>query len=117
MGEPTLRKDIGVYTQRAYLTIPYLRMFGGVISYNDSNAPLYPVFYTETPEGQLSFHSDPEDLHIFNRYKVPVVEDYPWDGHTTETKFQRIQRLNDRIPHLWGPKTKHLHCPGCTAEH
>lgn len=91
---------IGAYRQRALLLGGYVAMFGGVFSYNDELLPDYPVLYTETPEGQLSHHIHPDDVEVFDGLGIPTVDDYPWDGHTTAEKCERITRLNLRIPKM-----------------
>lgn len=45
----------------------------------DPNEPDWPVAYIELPTGQVSWH-------------VPQ-HSRPWDGHTTEEKYQRIARF------------------------
>lgn len=92
--------EIGVYTQRAYLLGGYAAMFGGVLSHNDKATPGWPLLYIETPEGQISRHIHPGDLKVFDGMNLPVVDNYPWDGHTTEEMFRRIGRLNLRIPKM-----------------
>lgn len=62
----------------------YVAMFGGVFSHTDQNAPDYPVLYIETPKGQISWHIPPDDTNTFDGLKVPTVDHYPWDGHSTE---------------------------------
>jgi len=45
----------------------------------DPEEPEWPVAYIETPEGQVSWHL-PQHIK-------------PWDGHSTEEKFRRIERF------------------------
>jgi hypothetical protein len=73
-------------------------LFGGIISYNDPVHPDWPVLYSETPEGQMSWHIAPEDLGVFTG--LQVIPTYPWDGHTTAQKYERLYRLGRRIPRL-----------------
>jgi len=47
--------------------------------------------YIETPEGQLSWHFHDRDAHLFEH--VPKVASVDWDGHTTELKYQRIEKI------------------------
>ncbi|MGI5136317.1 MULTISPECIES: hypothetical protein [unclassified Streptomyces] len=58
------------------------------------------MLYIETPEGQVSHHIHPNDVAVFEGLNVPVVVDYPWDGHSTQEKFRRIGRLNLLIPKM-----------------
>jgi len=48
------------------------------------------IVYAETPMGQVSWHVAPVDIRLFDG--VPVGSD-PWDGHTTEEKYDRVARL------------------------
>ena len=95
-----LESGLTLYRQRAYLMGGYVGMFGGVFSHTDRQAPEYPVLYVETPKGQLSWHIHPEDKDVFDGLNVPTVEGYPWDGHSTEEKYMRIEALNLLIPKL-----------------
>lgn len=45
----------------------------------DPDEPEWPVVFIELPTGQVSWH-------------VPQ-HDVPWDGHTTEEKYQRIKEF------------------------
>lgn len=92
--------EIGVYTQRATLLGGYVAMFGGVFSYIDKATPGWPVLYIETPEGQVSQHTHPDDVRVYEGLNVPVVDDYPWDGHSKTEAYQRLRRLNLLIPKM-----------------
>jgi len=50
----------------------------------DPEEPEWPVVYIELPTGQVSWHM-PQHAR-------------PWDGHTTEQKYSRIQDFLDRTP-------------------
>lgn len=86
------------YQERSELIAFPVALFGGVLSYNDPQSPQWPVLYVESPEGQLSWHIDPHDLHGFQH--VPVVQDYPWDKHSTELKYERIRKLVQKLPKM-----------------
>jgi hypothetical protein len=47
--------------------------------------------YVKTPQGQLSWHYHDSHAGLFGH--LPFVERHPWDGHTTEEKYARIERL------------------------
>ena len=51
------------------------------------------VVYVETPEGQLSWHIADDEVHLFGHL---VAGENDWDGHTTEEKYKRIERLVQR---------------------
>ncbi|MEU3979663.1 hypothetical protein AB0465_18360 [Streptomyces griseoviridis] len=95
-----LESGLTLYRERAYLLGGYVGMFGGVFSHTDLQAPEYPVLYIETPKGQTSWHIHPDDKDCFDGLKVPTVKEYPWDGHSTEEKYMRIQALNLLIPKM-----------------
>jgi hypothetical protein len=47
--------------------------------------------YIETPGGQLSWHYHDSHSRLFEH--LPFVEHHRWDGHTTEEKYARIEKL------------------------
>ncbi|MFJ4739102.1 hypothetical protein [Streptomyces sp. NPDC088775] len=95
-----LEAGFTVYRERAHLLGGYVALFGGVFSHTDEKSPGWPVLYIETPKGQCSWHINPDDLDVFEGLKVPFVDDYPWDGHTTEEKYFRIEALNLKLPKM-----------------
>jgi hypothetical protein len=54
----------------------------------DEQEPDWPVLVIETPRGQVSWHMRAEEM-------PPGVPRHPhdWDGHTTEEKYRRLDRL------------------------
>lgn len=50
----------------------------------DPNEPAWPVAFIELPTGQVSWHTPEHST--------------PWDGHTTEEKYQRVQAWIDAQP-------------------
>ncbi|MEU0215018.1 hypothetical protein ABZ281_07790 [Streptomyces sp. NPDC006265] len=90
--------EIDVYTDRAHLLAVLVALFGGALSFTDPLTPGWPVLYVECPTGQLSWHIHPDDVWLFNN--VPVVDDYPWDQHTTRVKCKRIRSLVQQLPKL-----------------
>ncbi|MFE4527132.1 hypothetical protein ACFRMO_08030 [Streptomyces anulatus] len=95
MGET---KEPDVYTERAHLLAVVVALFGGVLSYTDPLTPGWPVLYVESPAGQLSWHIHPDDVWLFDQ--VPVVDDYPWDRHSTATKYRRVRALVHDLPKM-----------------
>ncbi|MGW3153743.1 hypothetical protein [Streptomyces sp. NPDC001089] len=91
-------EEIDVYTERAHLLAVLAALFGGVFSYTDPLTPGWPVLYIESPTGQLSWHIHPDNVWLFPR--VPVVEDYPWDRHTTRAKYKRVRQLTEKLPKM-----------------
>lgn len=86
------------YRERCLYLLGLVNQFGGALSYNDPELPDWPVLYIETPEGQLSRHINADDLELFHH--VPVVVDYPWDGHTRKEYCERLERLVMRLPKM-----------------
>jgi hypothetical protein len=82
-----------VYRERAALVAHLAALYPAVIvSDADPAAPGWSVIYVDTPQGQMSWHLDVDDLDLFSH--VPTVDDGPtWDGHTTEEKYQRLAAL------------------------
>jgi hypothetical protein len=73
-------------------------LFGGVVSANDTEQPGRAVLYIETPEGQLAWPVPLGDEVVFGG--LPVVEDYPWDGHGPQVRQTRLCRLIPNVPKL-----------------
>ncbi|MFE2539022.1 hypothetical protein [Actinacidiphila glaucinigra] len=96
-GSPS-EDQIDIYTERAHLLAVLVALFGGVLSYADRSNPGWPVLYIESPAGQLSWHINPEDVWLFDQ--VPVIEDYPWDRHTTVAKYRRVREVIGQLPKL-----------------
>lgn len=82
-----------VYRERAHLVALLTRLYPAHIGYTDSEEPDYAVVMLETPAGQLSWHIAPDDMDLFQH--VPETDDSwrPWDGHTTEEKYERLENL------------------------
>ncbi len=49
------------------------------------------VLFVYTPFGQVSWHLPQREA--IELYWVPTAETNPWDGHTTEEKYRRIEAL------------------------
>ena len=52
------------------------------------------IVYIETPQGQLSWHIPDIDLFLFE--KVKRIENYEWDNHTTDEKYERLSKLSKK---------------------
>lgn len=52
----------------------------------DQKEPAWPVAFLELPTGQVSWHLPGHDVE--------------WDGHTTEEKFERIERFIQQWPEV-----------------
>lgn len=95
-----LESGFTAYRERAHLLGGYVAMFGGVFSHTDPEIPDWPVLYIETPKGQCSWHIHPADQDVFDGLKIPTIKGYPWDGHSIEEKYLRIEALNLKIPKM-----------------
>lgn len=98
MADGCEKKETDFYTARAHHLAVLVALFGGVLSHTDPLTPGWPVLYIECPTGQLSWHINPDDLWLFP--DVPVVEGYPWDGHTTRVVYKRMRSLIARLPKM-----------------
>lgn len=96
MPTPSSEPPISLSEELAIMTAPFVKAFGGVISYNDPVFPTWPVVYSETPTGQMAWHLHPDNLRHVDF--LPVVDNYPWDHHTTREKYARMARLVQLIP-------------------
>jgi hypothetical protein len=55
--------------------------------------------YIELPTGQVSWHYHDREAYLFEG--LPAYTK-PWDGHTTEQKYERIERLR-KGKRAWEP--------------
>lgn len=58
------------------------------------------IVFIRIPQGQLSWHIHDSEVSLFNRLFVASGSETgtpdhvePWDGHTTEEKYERIRRF------------------------
>lgn len=87
------------YRERAHLVAFLSSLYPSVLCANDPDAEGYPVLYVDTIAGQMTWHIHPDDLLLFKHVRW-VEPDYPhaqWDGHTTDQKYQRLDRLRDLL--------------------
>jgi hypothetical protein len=78
-----------MYRERAHLVAHLATTYPAWIS-TDLAEPDWPVVYVDTPAGQLSWHIAPRDMDLFEGVPRGLV---PWDGHTTEQKYERLRKL------------------------
>lgn len=81
----------GAYRERARLVAYLASQHHSVLAYNDPSDPDWPVVYVTTPAGQMSWHISPDDVGLFTH--APVASNPTWDGHSTETKYERLAAL------------------------
>lgn len=63
------------------------------IGETDPETPGWTVLTFEFPTGQASWHIAPDDVELFRHVRPTTEEDRPWDGHSTDTKYERIRSL------------------------
>lgn len=54
--------------------------------------PGWPVLFIETIAGQISYHFEEKYLPLIEK-QVPRIDDYKWDGHTSEQVLERLTKL------------------------
>lgn len=82
-----------IYRERAHLVALLTSLYPSCGSYNDPENPDWLVVYVETPSGQMSWHIHPDDEDLFPNLQRCAT--YEWDGHTTETKYERMKELQN----------------------
>lgn len=86
-----------VYRERARLVAHLASLYPSVLHYSDPDEPEWPVVYIDSPAGQMSWHIAPSDIELFGHVPWLVRErPSPWDGHSTETKYERLTALMRR---------------------
>jgi hypothetical protein len=82
------------HTERNRLVAFLSSIFPAALFHDDGDDETPPsglaTVYIDTPAGQLSWHVMPRDELLF--VHLPKFEGQ-WDGHTTEEKYQRLERL------------------------
>jgi hypothetical protein len=46
------------------------------------------VLVIEVPEGQITWHFHDSEMYLLKN--LPVIDDYKYDGHSTEEKYKRL---------------------------
>lgn len=82
-----------VYRERAHFVALLSAMVPGCLAYTDPDTPQWPVLTLDGgPEGQMSWHIAPDDLDLFAH--MPLDENViPWDGHSTDEKYERLRTM------------------------
>lgn len=97
--EEVVKERDTAYTERVRL-LAVLAMIYDSAMVRDENArgdDWEWILFIELPTGQASWHIHINDLR-FLRHVAPAKKPlgrWEWDGHSTETKYQRIQALVD----------------------
>lgn len=80
-----------VYRERAHLVAHLAASYPSTIGLTDPAEPDWAVVTIELPTGQVSWHVSPDDYDLFKHVERSL--DAVWDGHTTEEKYARLDRL------------------------
>ena len=86
-------KRKAAYTERNRLVALLTRLWPSGIAKTDIpgwQPQWHNCVYIDTPAGQLSWHYHDEDAGLFAH--LPAYAK-PWDGHSTEEKYERVGRL------------------------
>ena len=85
------------YAERNRLVALLAALFPGSLEENAAGSPEDRaegwnwIVYVELPTGQASWHLHDRELPLFAH--VPRNQGRAWDGHTTEEKYARVERL------------------------
>lgn len=104
-----------LYVDRNLIVALLLRMCAsnrwrvGTMPASDAMNGFSRVAVIDSPEGQLSWHFPDSEQGLFDTLdKVFGAFPEPWDGHTTEQKFERIRKIIAKIDeintHMLGEK-------------
>ncbi|MER5482954.1 hypothetical protein ABT024_07020 [Streptomyces sp. NPDC002812] len=85
----------GAYRERARLVAHLASLYPSQIAYTDADTD-WPVVTIEAPTGQMSWHVAPRDVELFEHVERRNGLVLPWDGHTTEQKYERLRQLTIR---------------------
>ncbi|MFE3578742.1 hypothetical protein [Streptomyces vinaceus] len=94
----TAERD-GAYRERARLVAHLASLYPSHIGHTDPAAPDWAVITIEAPTGQMCWHIAPADLPLFDHVQTTYPgwgNQYIWDGHTTEQKYERLHELTVR---------------------
>jgi hypothetical protein len=83
-----------VYRERAHLVAHLAAIYPASIGLTDPAEPDWAVVTIRTPQGQMCWHISPDDYDLFEHVERSL--DAAWDGHTTEEKYARLDRLTAR---------------------
>jgi hypothetical protein len=82
-----------VYRERNRLVAFLAQIYPSVLWQEDAE---WSVVYVRTLAGQMSWHIGTADLDLFQG--IGWVIENPWDGHDTDEKYRRLQKLTGLEP-------------------
>lgn len=88
-----------VYTERNRLVASLSKLFPSFIVHDRTQEEGWEnIVYVQGPAGQMSWHIPVHDLkHFRHLFATSQPETPVWDGHTTEEKYERL----DKIERVW----------------
>lgn len=96
-GAEMKRERDGVYEERNMLVALLASLYPSGIARTDIPGWLpewHGCVYIDLPNGQASWHYHDSQAHLFAH--LPAY-DKPWDGHTTEQKYDRVWALTKAV--------------------
>lgn len=79
---------MAIYRERAHLVAHLAALYPSHIGHTDIDEPEWAVVTISLPTGQATWHVAPDDMDLFGHVRTDISE--PWDGHTTEQKYARL---------------------------
>ena len=93
-AEEAQRTLNAAYRERAHLVALLAAAYPAEFRENPED-PDWPIVYVQLPTGQASLHISPDDMDLFAGVRFGT--DAEWDGHTTEAKYLRIDKLTHML--------------------
>lgn len=81
------------YRERAHLVALLAAVYPSHVGCTDPDAPGWAVVTLQLPTGQAAWHIAPDDEGLFQHVEQEPGNAIPWDGHSTEEKYRRIDEL------------------------
>jgi hypothetical protein len=78
------------YRERAHLVAHLAAVYSSCIGFTDPDEPEWAVVTISLPTGQATWHVAPSDMDLFGHVRTDFTD--PWDGHTTEQKYARLDQ-------------------------
>lgn len=95
--EDAVKERDAAYTERVRLLAVLAFIYESALVHDDnSRDPDWEwILFIEFPTGQASWHIKTSDLLLLRNVRTvkPPLGRWEWDGHSTETKYKRLQNL------------------------
>lgn len=79
-----------IYRERAHLVAHLAALYPSCIGFSDPNEPEWAVVTISLPTGQVTWHVAPNDMDLFGHVRKDLAA--AWDGHSTEEKYERLDK-------------------------